>query len=100
MVLEMLTGGGLVLIGWAVGRFAPARRRTPKPPAPTKPICGCTHELAYHDPEKGTCRAAVNVESRWDGYGDPIGWKQAPCACQQYTGPTPLPTVYAPEVTS
>ena len=99
MVLEMLTGGGLVALGFLIGRLAPPLRRSPKPPAAPKPICGCGHELAYHDPEKGVCKSSVSVESRWDYYGDAIAWKQTPCACQQYTGPTPLPTVYAPEVT-
>jgi hypothetical protein len=99
MVLEMLTGGGLLAIGWAVGHFAPTRRRTPKPPKLPRPVCGCNHELAYHDPANGACKAAVSVASRYDSYGDPVAWKQAPCACQQYTGPTPLPMIYAPEMT-
>jgi hypothetical protein len=57
MVIEMLTGGGLLAAGWLIGRFAPARPRHPKPPKPVR------------------------------------------CLCLQYTGPTPLAIVYAPEVT-
>lgn len=96
MVLEMLAGGGLVLAGMLLGRFLPARRRHPKPP---KPVCGCSHQLAFHDPATGECHGKVEVETRWDRLGDPVAWSQAQCTCRQYDGPTPLPTVYAPEVT-
>ncbi|WP_433364162.1 hypothetical protein [Streptosporangium sp. CA-115845] len=96
MVLEMLTGGGLILVGWVVGRFAPARRR---PSKPIKPVCGCGHELAYHDPATGECHGLKAVDKH-NRYGDWIGKEQVRCTCRQYTGPTPLPTVYAPEVAS
>lgn len=66
-MLEMLAGGALVAAGYLIGRYMPGRRRTPKPP---QPICGCGHELAYHDPERGVCRAGVYVESEWDHNGE------------------------------
>lgn len=96
MVLEMLTGGGLVAIGWLIGRFGPARRRTPAPP---KPICGCGHALAYHNPTNGICRAEDIEDDVWDEKAHRHVTKAVRCLCLQYTGPTPLPTVYAPEVT-
>jgi hypothetical protein len=95
MVLEMLTGGGLVLAGLLIGRFAPVRRRSPKSP---KPVCGCRHELAYHDPATGECHGMKTVDKH-NRYGEWIGEEQVTCTCRQYDGPTPLPTVYAPEVT-
>ncbi|MEU6709967.1 hypothetical protein ABZ897_00695 [Nonomuraea sp. NPDC046802] len=95
----MLAGGGLVLLGWAVGRFVPARRRTPKPPAPPKAICGCRHELAYHDPATSECHG-TNAVDKHNRFGDWVGEEQVRCTCRQYVGPTPLPTIYAPEVTS
>lgn len=97
MVLEMLTGGGLVALGFLIGRFAPARRRSPKTP---KPICGCGHQFAYHDPATGRCNKRSWLEGVWDEKLRREVDKLVPCACRQYTGPTPLPTVYAPEVTS
>lgn len=94
MVLEMLTGGGLVLLGMAVGRFIPARRRIPKPP---KPVCGCGHELAFHGPDVGECHG-MNTVDKHNGYGEWIGEEQIRCTCRQYDGPTPLPEVYAREI--
>lgn len=95
MVLEMLTGGGLLAIGWLIGHFAPARRRSPKPP---EPICGCEHELAYHDPATGVCHEEA-PKRVWDEKVNMHVDKPFRCQCRQYDGPTPLPTVYAPEVT-
>jgi hypothetical protein len=92
----MLTGGGLLAIGFLVGRFAPARRRFPQP---LKPVCGCDHELAYHDPATGTCHGTVKEPTRYDEYGDAIAYKTVQCTCRQYDGPTPLPMMYAPEIT-
>lgn len=93
MVLEMLAGGGLVALGFLAGRFAPARRRPQKPP---KAICGCDHELAFHDPATGECHGTVEVDQYRSGYW--IGQDQTRCTCRQYDGPTPLPVVYAREV--
>lgn len=94
MILEMLSGGGLVLIGLAIGRFAPARRRTPKPP---KPICGCRHQMAFHDPATGQCHG-LNTVDAYNRFEDSVGEKQVECTCRQYDGPTPLPVIYAPEI--
>ncbi|GGK61666.1 hypothetical protein Sme01_03470 [Sphaerisporangium melleum] len=96
MLVEMLTGGALVAAGLVLGRLLPARRSTLRPP---KPVCGCGHGLAFHDPASGTCHGTVQQESKWDYMGDPVAYKTAPCTCRQYDGPTPLPTVYAQEVT-
>ncbi len=95
MVLEMLTGGALVAAGAVLGRTLPARRRTPKPP---KPVCGCDHGLAFHDPATGECHGTNDVD-RYNKYGECVGYEQVRCTCRQYDGPTPLPTVYAREVT-
>lgn len=98
MVLEMLAGGCLVLAGMLLGRFLPARRRTPQPPKPPKPVCGCTHQLAFHDPATGECHGVNSVE-KYSRTGYWVGEEQIRCTCRQYDGPTPLPTVYVPEVT-
>lgn len=95
MIIEMLTGGGLVIIGGACGfTFGRiTRRKSPKPP---KAICGCTHELAFHDPSTGECHSVNTVNKYRNGYF--IGEEQVRCTCRQYDGPTPLPTVYAREI--
>jgi hypothetical protein len=86
--------GALILLG----RFLPGRRRAVarKPP---RPVCGCTHHHSFHDPKAGACRATVNglpVHRNQHGYAD--AWEQVPCKCQAYSGPLPLPEVYAPEI--
>jgi hypothetical protein len=90
-VVEMLAGGGLAILGVVVGRFLPARRRHPKPSRPAKPVCGCEHELSFHDPKTGECHSKMLIP----GYG----WNND-CTCRQYTGPEPLPEYYAPELPS
>jgi hypothetical protein len=85
-MIELLAGGGLVLAGYAVGRFTPGRRRQPKDP---KPICGCEHDLSFHDIDSGECHAMVSTPSKY----------KEQCTCRRYTGPTPLDTIYAPPLT-
>jgi len=110
-VIEMLAGGGLVLLGVLVGRFLPARRRGPKPPKPVQPICGCGHHFSYHDPKTGECHGkAKGTETVVrDGKGKPVldYWgdvqttlETGPCGCRKYTGPEPRPEYYAPELPS
>lgn len=95
MILEMLTGGGLLVIGggigFVMGRFSRKNKKT-------KPICGCGHALAFHDPATGEC-AGMKTIDKHNRFGDWVGEEQVPCTCRQYDGPTPLPTVYAPEIT-
>src|SRR5690348_9125161 len=98
----MLAGGGLVFLGMCIGRFMPARRRGPKTPKPSLPICGCDHHLSMHDPKTGECNEKVpgtRVPVR-DEKGKPVkdNWGEVifttegvSCPCKQYTGPQPLP---------
>jgi hypothetical protein len=92
----MLEGALILLAGILIGRFMPARRRRAKPPKPVKPICGCTHGIQTHDPGTKRCHAQVQtyrhngVKEVLDGYAD--------CACVCYSGPTPYPEFYAPEI--
>lgn len=97
MVLEMLAGGGLTVVGFLIGRFAPARRRFPKPP---EPICGCDHPLAYHNPKTGICGGEEKQYAVWDATARRHVDKMVRCTGQQYDGPTPLPTMYAPEIST
>lgn len=93
----MIEGALILLAGVIAGRFLPNRRRR-KLPKPIKPICGCTHGFHTHNAETGECNAQVKVfrydevsqTEVLDGY--------AGCACVRYTGPTPYPEYFAPEI--
>jgi hypothetical protein len=91
----MLLEGALILLaGILLGRILPGRRREPDLP---KPVCGCTHHHSMHDPQTGKCNAAVEV-GRYNASGGWVGKDYHPCACLSYSGPVPLPSVYAPEI--
>lgn len=84
----MVEGALILLAGIAAGwllRSLPARRKKPIPAEPPKPVCGCGHHRAMHDPEKGM-ECAVDFGNK------------RKCACCHYSGPEPLPAFYAPEI--
>lgn len=105
---DVLDGGGLVLVGMAVGRVA--RRRAKPPPKknkPTRPTCDCGHSVAMHDTETTRCQtvdrvvqekrgAITNTYSQITGYETVIYGNKA-CTCQRYTGPEPVFDFYVPE---
>lgn len=93
--LSLLVGGVLLGAGWLAGRFAPARRRGPKS---VQPVCGCKHHLAYHDPKSGHCMEENRVVTQRDAAMVPVAWKEIPCTCEQYVGPLPIDSLYAPEI--
>ncbi|SDR68517.1 hypothetical protein SAMN04489717_0049 [Actinopolymorpha singaporensis] len=65
---------------------------------PPQPICGCTHHLAKHDRSTGKCHEEVQAPVAWDADRKPVQFEARQCNCQQYVGPEPLGTVYAPEI--
>lgn len=91
-MLELLVGAGIFAGGMAVGRVAQVRSR-PRTVKSSKPVCGCEHELAYHDPKTGECHAEI---SRFVYDIGDYQWRQ--CTCCRYTGPEPLTSYYAPEL--
>jgi hypothetical protein len=102
MAEELVVGALIMLAGMVTGRIWPARKRAPKP---ARPICGCRHDLAHHEPDGdggGTaCHQLVHGEvTSWDGYGIANGWEMVQCSCRQYTGPRVLDPGYtAREIT-
>lgn len=50
-------------------------------PQPVEPVCGCGHNLAFHDIKTNACRHRVG---------------ETTCSCQRYTGPEPWVQVYLP----
>ena len=97
-----LVSAGIAVASFIAGQWVPRpHRRRVKPPKPVEPICGCDHHHSYHDPKTGECHGQVRGKPlQYDGYGYATAWGKAQCTCKQYTGPTPLPEVYAPEITS
>ena len=95
----MITGALIlaagILLGWLL-RSLPARRKglpgagNDQAPAP---VCGCGHHHSFHDPQTGQCHSLMRVPGTMsrDSY-------HTPCTCRQYSGPTPLPEYYAPEI--
>lgn len=55
-----------------------------------KPICGCGHHRAMHDPKTSECHGR-----EYEG-----GGIYSRRTCRQYAGPEPLPSYYAPEIDS
>jgi len=101
-VIELLAGAGIGVAGYIAGQWLPRphRKRSHKPPKPVRPICGCGHDRSYHDGETGQCHGLMDGDPlRYNAWNEPTAWKQVPCACRHYTGPEPLPSLYAPEIT-
>ncbi len=68
-------------------------------PELVKPICGCGHDLAFHNVESGRCHHPA--ESRDEAPSAimldvPHEVEAAGCGCQRYTGPEILGGVYLP----
>jgi hypothetical protein len=91
--LSLLLGAAVFAAGMLTGRLWPARRKGPKPPKPVRPVCGCEHEMSFHDPKSGECHAMMYVP----GSASRSSY-HTPCTCRQYSGPQPLPEYYAPEI--
>ncbi len=96
-LLWLAAGAVLTHLGVLIGAWR-QRRRTPDPAATPTALCGCSHPLAMHDPDTNACHATVKVASRWNKYGDAVGWERPQCTCRQYTGPRPIDQVFAPRV--
>ena len=91
--MGIIEGAVAVIIGLLLGRFLPSRRKGPKPAKLPGPVCGCKHHHSFHDPATGQCHSLMYVPgtSGRNSY-------HTPCTCRQYSGPTPLPEYYAPEI--
>jgi hypothetical protein len=73
-----------------------ARKELEAANRPPEPICGCTHHLSKHG--KDGCHESVMTPVSWDAKRKPVTYEERRCNCQQYVGPEPLGTIYAPEV--
>jgi hypothetical protein len=96
--LSMLEGAAILAAGMLAGRFWPARRRSQKP-KDVQPVCGCDHHLSYHDGKTGECHGTNTSSSAYNDRGIWVGFGQVPCTCRRYSGPEPLPSYFAPEIT-
>ena len=94
--VSLVVGAALLGAGMVLGRLLP-RNRSAESATPS-PICGCGHDRAFHDQDKGRCHAVERTE-RKDMFGNTRGWLEAPCTCRRYNGPEPIVSYYAPELT-
>lgn len=88
--LSMLAGGGLLAVGYVVGRVRRPRAAVSKPAGPT---CGCGHGLHAHDSTQRAC-TAQQQRSKYNKYGEWVGHEYVPCSCVRYVGPEPLADVW------
>jgi hypothetical protein len=92
--VSLLVGALLLAAGFVAGRFT---RRTPTPPPPMTPLCGCGHALSQHDVETSTCYAELRRDT-FDRRGRFAGHTWVPCTCRQYVGPRPIDEVFLPRL--
>jgi hypothetical protein len=98
--VSLIIGGGLLAAGYGSGRIGRARRHPkPRKPLPVpKPVCGCGHGIHDHDPTTNKCHSQIKAY-RWNSsYGRETLDKYVACTCRQYSGPQPLPEIFAPEI--
>jgi hypothetical protein len=93
--VSMLAGAGIFLVGMITNRILPVGRRRRKI-KPVKPICGCGDSVSFHENGTGRCHA---TRSHFVNRPD-ADYELTDCGCQKYTGPEPLPSLYAPEITN
>jgi hypothetical protein len=81
----LLGFGGFAVVLKALPERKPRQVRMIEPPPPeaTPTTCGCGHDIAFHNLKQGKCHGAKSGP---------------PCGCQTYTGATPYPEFYAPEL--
>jgi hypothetical protein len=76
-----------IAVGWGAGAWQYRRAVEARQ---VKPVCGCEHHRAMHDPKTNACHG-----KEYEG-----GGVYSRCTCRQYVGPEPLPSYYAPEIDS
>jgi hypothetical protein len=80
-----------MILGYTMGHMG--KPRLPKPIEPPKPICGCGHHHAYHDPKTGHCN---NYQPGVVQASDMKSKVQ--CKCRHYSGAVPLDPYIAPDI--
>jgi hypothetical protein len=93
-VVTFIAGGVFVAVLGVVARLMFGPHHAPEPTEP-KPVCGCAHHLALHDPRTTKCHGSTKRPSRWNRRGETVGYEHVPCECRHYVGPTPVDTFFS-----
>lgn len=93
--LLLLGGSFATILGFLLGRQSGKRELPPPEPKPSL-ICGCDHELSYHDLKTGQCHETIPGETVWRA--GKYQTSKVRCNCRQYTGARPLETYWSPQI--
>jgi hypothetical protein len=87
VLADWIGGAAVFAAGQLTGRYLRVRhRRGVERPREPEAICGCGHHIAFHEAAEHLC------------HGRNGAMQDRACTCQQYVGPTPLPTYIAGEL--
>ena len=105
--ISMVIGVAIAAGGFFAGKFTATRqarrelqqhqkthKAVGKGQTSPQPVCGCGHNLVFHDRETKRCQTQVVIPGRWTGQHDST-YRQ--CMCQGYRGPLPVDEYYAPD---
>ena len=77
--------------GKVLGRFLPARKRWAAS-KPKRTVCGCEHELSYHEPDGDGGGSRCHARESLGFWAGTSHYER--CTCKQYTGPRVLDPGY------
>lgn len=98
-LIYFFSGAGISWLSIGVGVLWHRSRIRNSKPEKIQPICGCGHHHSFHDPDTGNCHSLIKGNPiKYDAYREPTAWDKVQCPCRKYSGPEPLPSFYAGEI--
>ena len=96
--ISLIVGAGIAASSFIAGRVSKRRHKQHESAsvAASPAICGCQHELSFHDPKTNECHGRVDGDPiAFDRYREPTAYKRVRCSCRQYVGPVPADQILA-----